>query len=315
MQTDIPPVRFTVEKILPHGLAILASPPKYGKSWFVLDLCLSVSLGEPFLGIKTNKCDTLYLALEDSQNRLKTRIAKLQPPSYPENFVATLTASELGDGLIDGLSKFLDAAPNTRLVVIDTLQKIRGQIARGENPYAQDYRELGMIKRFADERDICILLVHHTRKSRDERDIFNQISGTNGIAGSVDTMLLFERDMRKGETTMHVTGRDIEMDEIKLEMVDGKWSRRDTIVTPSLVTPESALYKTLKVLNPFSGSMAELSEAIEKQTGIKIIPNKIPQMVKTLEIPYIYKRKNYKKIYSFNIGVTSDGVTTGVDNM
>jgi len=76
-RTDLAPIKFIVSGLLPQGLAVLASPPKYGKSWFVLDLCLSVATGNDFIGRKTTPTDTLYLALEDSKNRLQGRIRKL----------------------------------------------------------------------------------------------------------------------------------------------------------------------------------------------------------------------------------------------
>ncbi len=60
MCKELPSIRYIVDGLLPQGLAILASPPKYGKSWLALDLCISVALGEPFFGLKTEPCDTLY---------------------------------------------------------------------------------------------------------------------------------------------------------------------------------------------------------------------------------------------------------------
>ena len=70
---EFKPIKWVVEGLLPQGLALLVAPPKYGKSWLMLDLCLSVASGQKFLDMPTNKTDCLYLALEDNQRRLQDR--------------------------------------------------------------------------------------------------------------------------------------------------------------------------------------------------------------------------------------------------
>lgn len=214
----LPPVRFIVEDLLPQGLALLSAPPKYGKSWFVLDLCLAVSQGLPFLGRRTNPCGCLYLALEDSENRLKSRMLTLLPASSaPANFSFCLSAPDLANGLIEQLEGFLQQNPDTGMVVIDTLQKIRGPSSRSEGAYKYDYREMGQIKSFADKHGILVLLVHHLRKMADDADPHNRISGTNGIMGAADTSLVLSRAKRTdSNTTLSVTGRDVDSEELVL---------------------------------------------------------------------------------------------------
>ena len=132
---DIPPIRFIVDKLLPVGLNILASPPKYGKSWMVLDLCIASASGGRFLGYATNKCECLYLALEDSQFRLKSRMEKLlAQKKAPAGFHFAVTAHDMDNGLFDQLEAFLQDRPNVGLVVIDTLQKVRGPSKAGRGP-------------------------------------------------------------------------------------------------------------------------------------------------------------------------------------
>ena len=124
---DIPPIRFIVDKLLTVGLNILASPPKYGKSWMVLALCLAVAAGGRFLGYTTNQCGCLYLALEDSQRRLKSRMNKLLAEKVaPAGFHFATMAHSMDDGLFDELEGFIKSHPDTGLIVIDTLQCVRG---------------------------------------------------------------------------------------------------------------------------------------------------------------------------------------------
>lgn len=209
---DMPPVRFAVEGLIPAGLSILASPPKYGKSWLVLDLCLSVAAGKRFLGFSTNRSGCLYLALEDSERRLKTRMDKLlcSRPA-PEGFYFATEAQALDNGLLDALEAFLAAHGDVRLIVLDTYQRIRGAAQGREGAYSADYRETGALKAFADRHNVALLLVHHLRKMRDDGDPFAMISGTTGISGAADTMLVLIKENRSDSSArFSVVGRDVE---------------------------------------------------------------------------------------------------------
>lgn len=209
---DIPPIQFIVDELLPQGLSMLVAPPKYGKSWMVLDLCLSVAIGQPFLGRRTTKCGCLYLALEDSQRRLKGRMNKLLAGKQaPAGFHFATATHDMDNGLFAQLGDFIDEHPDTKLVVIDTLQKVRGSVRSKEGAYANDYREMGALKTFADQRGIALLLVHHLRKMRDDGDPFNMISGTNGLMGSADTTMVLTKEKRgEDKSTLSIVGRDVE---------------------------------------------------------------------------------------------------------
>lgn len=210
---------FIVEEMLPIGLAIIASPPKYGKSWLVLDLCISAATGTKFLGHTTNKIGVLYLALEDSNNRLQERMKKvLNGRIAPKEFAMSIRAADLGHGLLKQLEQFLKDNPQTRLIVFDTFQKIRTEIKRGESAYTADYREAGQLKEFADLHKICIVLVHHTKKARDISDVFANVSGTMGLTGAADTMIVMSKEKRGDEETkLSLTGRDIEMQDYQMQ--------------------------------------------------------------------------------------------------
>ena len=211
-QKDIPPIKFVVDKLISVGLNILASPPKYGKSWMVLALCLAVASGGRFLGYMTNQCGCLYLALEDSQRRLKTRMNKLlDGKAAPAGFHFATMASPIDGGLFDELGDFLKKHPDTGLIVVDTLQRVRGASHGKEGAYAADYREVGALKAFADQHNVAMLLVHHLRKMKDDSDPFNMISGTNGILGAADaTMVLTKEKRGDSNATFSVVGRDVE---------------------------------------------------------------------------------------------------------
>lgn len=217
-KADIEKPFFIIKKVLPTGLAILASPPKFGKSWLVLLMALCVANGKKFLGFDTEKVACLYLALEDSSARIKERTEKIMNGEpFPENFIFSVKARDISHGLIEQLEMFMQQRPDTKLIIIDTFQKVRGSMGRGESAYSADYRDTGVLKSFADAHKICICLVHHTKKARDIGDVFANISGTLGISGAADTMLVLSREKRTDETTLlSITGRDVEAQEFSL---------------------------------------------------------------------------------------------------
>lgn len=225
--TVLPPLKVIVENILFQGLTILASPPKYGKSWLVLDLCLSVCRGDKFLNHNTNKGKCLYLALEDSDRRLQQRINKLlNNSSAPDNFIYSISSSTIETGLIDEIEEFISQNKDIALIVIDTLQKVR-DITSSNSHYANDYKDVSALKRIADKNNIAIILVHHTRKplGKDNNDVFNEINGTNGLSGASDSSICLTRERRfSKESILSITGRDVEQTE-KLIAFDKKQCR------------------------------------------------------------------------------------------
>lgn len=214
---DLPPVRWIAQGLIPAGLTILASPPKFGKSWMAMHLCIAASTGNNFLGYRCHKCGTLYLALEDGERRLKSRMQKiLYPAPAPQGFDFTITAPTLGNGLLDAMEHYIKQHPEVGLIVLDTLQKVR-DMGSGRDVYGKDYADIGALKKFADAHGIALLLIHHLRKAGDDGDPFARISGTNGISGAADTVLVLAKEKRLDDTaTLSITGRDVEMQELVL---------------------------------------------------------------------------------------------------
>lgn len=215
-------VSWIVEELIAAGLIVLAGTPKVGKSWFAALLGLCVSTGEPFLDHATEKAGVLYLCLEDTFPRIQQRLFHLTDTAN-EHLHFAVMADKLQNGLIDQLNMFITAHPGTRLIIVDTLQTIRN--ASSDNAYAADYGDLGKIKRFADEHGIAVLLIHHTRKMSDTSNVFNMVSGSNGIMGAADeTMVLAKSNFHDVEATLSVTGRDVDMAEYKLAFRNCRWS-------------------------------------------------------------------------------------------
>lgn len=214
---NIPTIRWIVQDLIPAGLTILASPPKFGKSWMAMNLCLSVATEGRFLGYQCCKCGCLYLALEDGERRLKSRMAKINGPApAPPGFDFSIQAPTLGSGLIPALGQYIGQHPDTGLIVLDTFQKVR-DVGGSRDVYGKDYADVGALKRFADAHNIALLVIHHLRKMDDCADPFARISGSNGITGAADTMLVLSKEKRDADTaTLSITGRDVEQNDFVL---------------------------------------------------------------------------------------------------
>ena len=200
------PLSFIVEELLPQGLHLLAGAPKIGKSWLALWLCLCTAQGKPLWNFSTKPCEVLYFCLEDSFQRIQSRLFDLTEDAPPSLHFAVM-AEQLHSGLVDQIEQFLSEHPATGLVVIDTLQRIR--TAGNEiTPYASDYRDIGVLKALADRHRIAILLIHHLRKRNDD-DPMNMISGTTGLSGATDSNFVLRKSKRGENTaTLYCTGRD-----------------------------------------------------------------------------------------------------------
>lgn len=208
---DIPPLQFVIDGLIPYGLSLLCAPPKYGKSWMSLDMGLQVACGKPYLRHTTNQCGCLYLALEDGERRLKYRTNKLlDGKDAPNNFHFATTATTLKTGLCEMLDDFMKIHPDVRFLIIDTFQFVRDCAPKKEAPYATDYREVSTLKKFADAHNAALLLVHHLNKRVDDGDPYNMISGTTGITGAADTIMVLTRTKRSDtNTTLSSISRDM----------------------------------------------------------------------------------------------------------
>ena len=156
-----------VDGLLSAGVYILAGAPKTGKSFLVAQIAYHVSTGTPLWNYEVQEGTVLYLALEDDFQRIQKRMYRMFGTNSTDKLVFAVAAKQLGSGLNEQLQKFVREHPNTRLIIIDTLQKIRE--AQGDKySYANDYEIMGRLKQFADQNMICILVVHHTRKQQAE---------------------------------------------------------------------------------------------------------------------------------------------------
>ena len=205
-----------IDGLLYPGTYIFAGAPKLGKSFLMAQLAYHISTGTPLWNFDVRKGTVLYLALEDDYHRLQERLYRMFGTESTDNLYFSVSASHLGNGLDEQLTRFMAEHPDTKLIIIDTLQKVR-EVGGDNYSYANDYEIITRLKKFADSYGICLLLVHHTRKQKAE-DIFDMISGTNGLMGAADGAFVLSKEKRtSNNATLDVAGRD--QQDMKIHLV------------------------------------------------------------------------------------------------
>lgn len=221
---DFPPLVYAVHGLIPEGFGLLVGPPKAGKSWLVADIGLAVACGGLALGrIHVPRRPVLYLALEDGHRRLQTRFRRIMADQpLPEDMHVIIRAkSHEVPGMIEAfMRRYTGRKP---LVVLDTLGKVKPPRKAGEDSYSVDYAIGSRLKEIVDSQPgAALLVVHHSRKAESD-DFVDSVSGTHGIAGSADFVIVLARKRLSDDAVLAVTGRDVVEAEYAVTTDNGLW--------------------------------------------------------------------------------------------
>ena len=259
-----PPI---IDGLLYGGAYILAGAPKIGKSFLVAQIAYHISTGKKLWDYDVHQGTVLYLALEDDYQRIQSRMFMMYGVEDSSNLYFATAANKIGNGLDEQLEFFINEHPDTKLIIIDTMQKIR-EVGGEAYSYASDYEIIGRLKQFADKHCICILIVHHTRK-QPAGDTFEMISGTTGLLGCADGSLLMQKKKRTAlEATIDVVGRD-QQDQILYLSKDPNtqiWNLDKTETELHKEPPDPTLEAVARLVTSeqpeWTGSPSELAEAL-----------------------------------------------------
>lgn len=203
---------YAVQNMIPEGETVLAAPPKTGKSWLMLDMCIKVAKGEKFLNFETAKCGTLYLALEDGDSFEQERLNKvLDGAAAPDNFHFVFSdVMPMQSGFLLQMDELLKELPDVRVVVIDTLNFIKYRPGKSANAYEVDYQTGNELKLFGEKRHLAIVCVTHTTKMLHPEDNMADVSGTNGVTGAADSVVVLSKEKRMAkDAKLFITGRKV----------------------------------------------------------------------------------------------------------
>lgn len=227
MKMDLPEPGWAIPGFIPQGFSVLGGVEKSGKSWMVLSLCLAVAGGGHFLGhAPAVQGPVLYLALEDSLIRMKNRSASiLGNAPAPADLYVEIECPRADEGGIEQIERWLQIHTTARLVVIDVLQKFRSEHSKNGDIYGEDYAACSALKKLADKYNVSIVVLHHLSK-RENDDPFRRMSGSVGITGAADGLIVLDRKRNKDDAILHITGRDIGSEEYSLQWDRELWSWR-----------------------------------------------------------------------------------------
>jgi 5S rRNA maturation endonuclease (ribonuclease M5) len=236
MARDFPEPKWAVAGLLSEGATVFAGAPKVGKSFMALGLALAIASGGRALSsIPVEQGDVLYLALEDGDKRMKKRLkAMLCGERVPDRLTFAYEYPRIDEGGLEEIERWLIAHPNARLIVVDTLKRIRPQELKIRRIYDNDYDAVSPLNDLAQRHGVSVLIVHHTNKLKGNEDWFDSISGSLGLSGAVDNAMLLNRPRAQQEGTLFVGGRDLEDKELTVEFdgVINGWKLIGDTLTP-----------------------------------------------------------------------------------
>lgn len=260
MEQHFPPTRYVVDGIIPEGFSMLVAAPKIGKSWLVLALAVATATGGRAFGtIPVQPAPVLYLALEDGQKRLQRRLRHMGVTELPHN---VLFLTELTAGVLPTIEAFMERhAGEAPLVILDTLGKVMPPARMGQSAYSADYAISGGLRDLTGRYPgSALIAVHHTRKAAAD-DFTQASSGTQGLTGGADTILVLTRNRQEGAGTLAITSRDAEENEysVTFDAAAGQWS----LDGQSLVEAADSA-RRLRSTEGVGDGMAEIIEIINR---------------------------------------------------
>jgi RecA-family ATPase len=267
-----------IDGLLCSGAYLFAGAPKVGKSFFMAQLSYHVSGGIPLWEYPVHKGTVLYLALEDDYARLQKRLSRMFGMDSIDDLYFATHAKNVSEGLDGQLKKFVAEHPGTKLIIIDTLQKVR-EVGGEKYSYASDYEIVTKLKQFADHHNVCVMLVHHTRKQSAD-DSFDTISGTNGLLGVADGAFIMQKEKRtENKAIVEIVGRDQQDQKLHLLFDRDRclWQLTDKETQLWKEPPDPLLEAIARLLTvdvpEWSGSASELMDRMDGIDKIDIQPN------------------------------------------
>ena len=257
------PVEYVVEDLLVAGtVSCVAAKPKVGKSTFARNLCLSVSRGEDYLGLKTRQGECVYLALEEREEDLKNDFRAMGADGSEPIFIHAAAAPG------EGIAAVCDLVRQRRpvLVVIDPLFRLAR--IRDEKAYAETYAALGPLIDVAREAGTHLLLTHHAGKSA-KADAIDSPLGSTAIGGAVCTLVLLKRteSMRTIQTVQRI-GQDMPETVLQFDIETRSLSLGAQKAQADVQAIAEAILEYLKSTNE-PKTESEIENAVEGKTGIK----------------------------------------------
>jgi len=275
-----PEPTWVIPGIMSEGLNLLAGAPKMGKSMLALNLALTIAGGGMALGnIPVDPADVLYLSLEDKQRRVQARAIKMLKaidPKFHDSIRKRLTIAtnwpRQDDGGLQLLELWCRQVKSPGLVIIDVWNRFSPKQDGRRSGYSQDSDDLGQVKSFSDKRSLASLVVHHTRKpgaGKEDQDYVLEVSGTSGITGAADGIMVLLRARQEEQAHFHIVGRDVEERELVLEFDADHltWKNLGSAADHLKGEVQQAIVRFLRTRGEIGASAPEIAEAVKQKAN------------------------------------------------
>jgi hypothetical protein len=237
-----------VEGLLGVGASSLTyGASNVGKSFWILDLAVSVATGRPFRDeLEVDQGGVLYLALEGKsgmQNRLEALkrrgVLADEPPLFVSHDHVELTTGTYGRSVAETCRKIeREEGVSFKLIIVDTLSRAMG--GGDENSGRDMMIAVGEIDLIRGETGAHVMIIHHTGK-----DETRGARGSSTLRAAVDTEIELSRPEGSLITTARVTKqRDFQIGNpmpFSLEVVELGVDRRGNPITSCVVKHEDEI--------------------------------------------------------------------------
>lgn len=272
--TDFETQTALTDGLLYQGTYLFVGSPKVGKSFMMAQLAYHISTGTPLWNYRVRNATVLYFALEDDYPRLQRRLYHMFGADGTDNLYFATESKTVNGGLEDQIRGFIQEHPDTGLIIIDTLKRVR-ETGGADYSYGSDYDVVAKLKSLADSYKVTMLIVHHTRKQQAD-DKFDTISGTNGLLGAADGAFVLSKEKRTtNAATLDVTGRDQQDQRMHLVRNPQKliWEFEKSETEVWTEPPDPLLEKVSTVLSSDSSRWDGTASELSKLIGLDIKPN------------------------------------------
>jgi len=266
--TDFPEPKWVIPDLLPAGLSFLGGKPKVGKSMLALQVAIAVGSGGRVLDRQVEAGRVLYLALEDSERRLKTRLQKQRAPGDCA-ITFELEWPTFGQGGLTKLQQAL-AGGAYAFVIIDTLSRAYG--IADQLDVGQMTALTGELQSMTKSQDLSILVLDHHRKwANFESDPIGDILGSTAKGAVADVAMGLYKTRGTSDARLMITGRDMDDADLIVEFCPVTWcwqlrGDRDGVLKDSFEAEALEAVKALIALGELA-TVTNVAEFLDTNKG------------------------------------------------
>jgi len=287
---ELPPLNPVVADLIVPGLNVFAGPYKLGKSWLALQMAHQVATGGNLFNRPTSQGRVMYYALEDGQRRLQARLNH-QGITPLDNLMLGYQLPRMDAGGVDYLAQQIDRYNDTRLVIIDSFARFKPTKHNGNsNAYDVDSQLGDTLQRLALERDVALVLITHLRKMPAD-DVFDTITGSVGIPGVADALIVLKRKRGEQDGVLHVTSRDFEEreDALRFDRETGTWHMLGNAAEYAMTKQRRLVLEAVRALGVASPS--NVAEYLGEQVTLNSVRVNMQRMASAGELRQIDRGK------------------------